>query len=594
MRMAKRLLLHLDSRKSLIWERDCYRGFASSILNRFLSGSAKIGKDADLGKEGRKSSNLGEKSQLKIPGSYDPELVKDSDDDEVSGWMWKKLELAWLSKALEPALQLYKWASTSGNSDPQVTPPSTRSLSEVFTKLQLSKSGIQDWSLSDLTVGLYLIYLSQASAGKVEDFKGVQITSDVTVQKLIYHIELAKGAYKDNATALARHCMLRERNIVKFVKHSSVLRPGYYIGIDTRNKLVIFGIRGTHTVYDLITDVVSTSDQEMSFEGFSTHFGTAEAAQWYLRHEMGTIRKCLEKHKNCPQISIFAKLSQIINFRGKTTINKIIKFIGYVDELEGGLQILRFRGNFCKDFQLRIVGHSLGGAAAALLAIMLRKKSKEELGFSPDIVSAVGFGTPPCVSKVLAEKCASYVSTVVLQDDIIPRLSVASLGRLRNEILETDWMSVLQKEDWKGILDLVTNAKQFVSSVQDVARRLSDYTKFRKMSATSDISISNNPVSLPKKPESEAKIVLNNLEEATPEELFTPGAFYYLKRDIEEGSGSVRSRESYSLWKRNPGEHFQRILLSGNLISDHKCDSHYYALRDVLKSLPASDDRVYF
>lgn len=26
-----------------------------------------------------------------------------------------------------------------------------------------------------------------------------------------------------------------------------------------------------------------------------------------------------------------------------------------------------------------------------------------------------------------------------LQDDIIPRLSVASLGRLRNEILETDW-----------------------------------------------------------------------------------------------------------------------------------------------------------
>jgi len=91
--------------------------------------------------------------------------------------------------------------------------------------------------------------------------------------------------------------MLRERNVVKFVKHSSILRPGYYIGIDTRNKLVIFGIRGTHTVYDLITDVVSTSDQEMSFEGFSTHFGTAEAAQWFLRHEMGTIRQCLEKHK---------------------------------------------------------------------------------------------------------------------------------------------------------------------------------------------------------------------------------------------------------------------------------------------------------
>ena len=72
-----------------------------------------------------------------------------------------------------------------------------------------------------------------------------------------------------------------------------------------------------------------------------------------------------------------------------------------------------------QDYKLRLVGHSLGGASAALLAIMLRKKSKEELGFSPDIISAVGFGTPPCISKEAAESCASYVSTVVLQVRVI-------------------------------------------------------------------------------------------------------------------------------------------------------------------------------
>lgn len=91
--------------------------------------------------------------------------------------------------------------------------------------------------------------------------------------------------------------MLRESNVLKFVKNSNVMRPGYYIGIDTRRKLVILGIRGTHTVYDLITDVVSSSDGDVTFEGFSTHFGTAEAARWFLTHEMGYIKKCLEKYE---------------------------------------------------------------------------------------------------------------------------------------------------------------------------------------------------------------------------------------------------------------------------------------------------------
>lgn len=96
---------------------------------------------------------------------------------------------------------------------------------------------------------------------------------------------------------LAKTTMLRECNILKFVKNSSVMRPGYYIGVDTRKKLVIFGIRGTHTVYDLITDIITTSDRDVTFEGYSTHFGTSESAQWFLQNEIGMIRRCLEKYQ---------------------------------------------------------------------------------------------------------------------------------------------------------------------------------------------------------------------------------------------------------------------------------------------------------
>lgn len=37
---------------------------------------------------------------------------------------------------------------------------------------------------------------------------------------------------------------------------------------------------------------------------------------------------------------------------------------------------------------------------------------------------------------------------------------------------------MVEKEDWKNVIDLVTNAKQVVSSVQDVARKLADYANF--------------------------------------------------------------------------------------------------------------------
>lgn len=323
--------------------------------------------------------------------------------------------------------------------------------------------------------------------------------------------------------------MLRPRNVLKFVKDSSILRPGYYIGIDPRAKLVILGIRGTHTVYDLVTDLVALSDKKVSPKGFSTHFGTYEAARWYLRHELSIIRKCLETHK---------------------------------------------------DYKLRLVGHSLGGASAALLAIMLRKKSKEELGFSPDIVTAVGFGVPPCVSREIAESCASYVTTVVLQDDIVPRLSAASLARLRNEIIETDWAKVLEKEDWKHIVDIVTNAKLVVSSIQDVANKLADYAKVVTTSASSGDAAKAPRLQGPTKvlkPDGEEDVYV-------PEDLFLPGTLYYLQRDVENIKGV--EDESYTLWRGDAGENFQRILLSGNLMSDHKCDSIQYALRDVLKTLP--------
>ncbi|CAO2818805.1 unnamed protein product [Amaranthus hypochondriacus] len=526
----RRILDQLD--KHMVKKQEIYGRLVYGTSAMFRSLSSKIG-NKDSYETLKRPELIGRKEHDPAVGKYS------SDDDDDVQDSKQKLELAWLTKALEPALQFCRWAiPTAGNGSESKIPPTSRSIAEIFASIQKSKIGIQDWSLSDVTVGLFLVYLRQTSSVAHENVKGVQITSESTIEDLIYHLELARGSYRDTAVGLAKQSMLRESNIVKFISHSSVMRPGYYIGIDPRKKLVILGIRGTHTVYDLVTDIVSTSDEDITFEGYSTHFGTAEAARWFLKHEMGTIKKCLHEHEG---------------------------------------------------FRLRLVGHSLGASTASLLAMMLRKKTAAELGFDPSTVTAVGIGTPPCVSKELAESCCDYVSTVVMQDDIVPRLSVASLARLRNEIIHTDWMSVLEKEDWKSVLEFLTNAKQVVSSVQDVARKVADYAKFRSSTNHSDLPTKDSSPSqsaVIKKAESSALV--------HHEELFVPGTVYYLRRNSDtqtKSSKGSKAMEYFTLWKWKAGQHFQTILLSSNVISDHKCESHYYALRDVIKGLPQSSNK---
>lgn len=58
---------------------------------------------------------------------------------------------------------------------------------EIIASIQRSKIGIQDWSLSDLTIGLYLVYLRQTSGNTFEDIKGIQISSEsIVISKTVF------------------------------------------------------------------------------------------------------------------------------------------------------------------------------------------------------------------------------------------------------------------------------------------------------------------------------------------------------------------------------------------------------------------------
>jgi sn1-specific diacylglycerol lipase len=81
------------------------------------------------------------------------------------------------------------------------------------------------------------------------------------------------------------------------------------------------------------------------------------------------------------------------------------------------------------NYQLRLVGHSLGAASATLLSYMLKPRYNN--------LKVYNFSPPGCsMTWELATQCHEWTTTFVLDSDIVPRLSVLALEDLRDEVLQ--------------------------------------------------------------------------------------------------------------------------------------------------------------
>ena len=65
-------------------------------------------------------------------------------------------------------------------------------------------------------------------------------------------------------------------------------------------------------------------------------------------------------------------------------------------------------------------------------------------------VHAVGVATPAVLTRELADGCADYVTSVVLQHDVVPRFSIHNVFEMKKEMDDTKWGDVLAEriKDW--------------------------------------------------------------------------------------------------------------------------------------------------
>ena len=226
---------------------------------------------------------------------------------------------------------------------------------------------------------------------------------------------------------------------------NSVDRPGSALFVHERHKIACFAIRGTTTINDVITDI-----RQMPVSFPEVEIGSENTPEGWT--------------------PIFSGRGLAVSgmARAATTL-----FREHMDVL----LLLASRG-----YKIRITGHSLGGGVATLLgALVLRHQhfaaavetarnnrmdtapTDETAGRQiPDRLShhsspllVYGFGTPACVDAALSDEVRAFVTTVVLHDDVVPRLNPTSIRGLLKHLLHIreTWVKAHLTDDLMAITE---------------------------------------------------------------------------------------------------------------------------------------------
>jgi len=89
-------------------------------------------------------------------------------------------------------------------------------------------------------------------------------------------------------------------------------------------------------------------------------------------------------------------------------------------------------------YGLKVVGHSLGAGTAVILSLLLHAQYPT--------LSCCGFGTPgSLLDRKTSQESANWLTSVVLDNDIISRLGLGTLNHLREEVLRSITRAKLNK-----------------------------------------------------------------------------------------------------------------------------------------------------
>ncbi|XP_018427752.1 PREDICTED: sn1-specific diacylglycerol lipase beta isoform X1 [Nanorana parkeri] len=312
---------------------------------------------------------------------------------------------------------------------------------------------------------------------------------------------------------------LQYRDFIHISFHNRIYEIPFFVALDHKTEAILVAVRGTLSLEDVLTDL-SAVCEDLQTEGVEgdcfSHKGIAQAASYIYR--------------------------RLIN--------------------DG---ILNQAFTIAPEYKLVIVGHSLGAGAAALAAIMLRS--------SFPTLKCYAFSPPGgLLSKALADYSQSFIISVILGKDLVPRLSLPNMEDLKNRILRMvvncnrPKYQILLRGCWYELFG--GNPDNFPTELDG-----------RNLASLSQPLLAEQSLLVQKSSSYNTLIDASPLDSTRHPILYLPGKIIHITEDNRSGWLCFSDVKYSARWSKETS--FSSIYISPRMITDHMPDIVLNALNSL-------------